>query len=50
MEFETEEEATKIKEDLSKIMVKGEAFYADYVGKRSKSYPVKEPRMVDPVR
>ncbi|MPC22185.1 nucleolin [Portunus trituberculatus] len=50
MEFETEEEATRIKESMSNIKVEGEAFYADYVGKKSKTYPVKEPKVVDPLR
>ncbi|KAK8396757.1 hypothetical protein O3P69_005022 [Scylla paramamosain] len=50
IEFETEEEATRIKESLPNIRIKGEAFYADYVGKRSKIYSEKEPRIVDPVR
>lgn len=50
MEFETVEEATRIKEKLPNITINSVAFYADHVGKKAKSYPAKEPRVVDPVR
>lgn len=50
IEFETEEEASVMKDKIEKIEVNGEAFYVDYVGKKSKSFNEKEPRTIDPLR
>ena len=40
----------KMKENFKNIKIQDEAFYADYVGKKSKAYNEKEPRTVDPLR
>lgn len=39
-----------MKDKIEKIEVNGEAFYVDYVGKKSKSYNAKEARTIDPLR
>lgn len=39
-----------MKEKIEKIEVNGEAFYVDYVGKKSKAFSEKEPRTIDPLR
>lgn len=50
VEFETEEETIRMKENFADIKIEGDAFYADYVGKKSKAYNEKETRTVDPLR
>ncbi|KAG0702379.1 nucleolin [Chionoecetes opilio] len=50
IEFDTEEETTRMRETLATIKINGEAFFADYVGKKSKTQSDKEPRTVDPLR
>ncbi|XP_071527078.1 nucleolin [Panulirus ornatus] len=50
VEFESEEETEKMKEEISKVEVDGVPIYVDYVGKKSKSFTERDSEPVNPYK
>lgn len=50
MEFESEEDTEKMKDEISKVVVDGEPIYVDYVGKKSKNYIERDSEPVNPYK